>query len=666
MMKRWTTICCGLAFVGAIACGEADDDMPDEDVTGMQMAISAHADAPVTHMKYEVYKLDDDKCLEDHYKTTEPPEGEPDFTKQKKLKKGITLPGGIGKFKKKPFDKNSKHRFADLFLPVDAGCYEVRVTPMRKTEDLKSKVRAEECLPVEKRVQVEMGKVTEHVLISQCLGPEDGLGAMDIVAALNGPPEMKDIKIKPQKFKKCPKRARDVMKFCVEATDPEKDPMNFAWRAKDGVTPLVNVPGIRSVTTKVKEERPGFKRECAKIEFDRPAVNRAYKAKVIVFDKVWDKVDDGEGNLVYQKVSFEDWYADRDITDEHFDTIESRATQELKFYVSGCKKTDIPSYPFPPQDKEDGPCNMVVNNSIYDGFHQEHQGVEPGWTVCVNPRDDDDKPYYEEGKPLVIDVEDVTVVGPNALLAGDDELRGDEAVIKDPIHITADGVRLDGFTIENTTTMEGLDVTFAHNKVRNTNSGVVTKSASPQRPNGFNIIGNDIKVDGHGLVLDGDDQTQFLRVKHNYLHNSNRGIQTHASLHNGLLANEYGKFIRNIVEGHSAYGMRIARGGIYVKKNIIDGNFRGVTGGYENDVTQDLDELVLRKNCITNNNPTAVRNHPDSRSKSIDARKNWWGDVDGPALPSSGQPNRISNAVLFDPWLKKAPFFCKKKNPVND
>ena len=352
MWRRWIGAICVLAVAGFTACGEVDDD-PDREQTGMLMTVSSPVDTRVTHMKYEVYELDECAPVHERYQTGPPPHPERLIHESfKKLKKGLTLPGGLGKFDKAPLDPESKHRFADLMLTVDAGCYEVRVTPMRKTEDLKDKERVEECLPVQKSVEVEQGKLSEYVLISQCAGPDDGQGAMDIIAALNNSPVIVDYK-QSQDVIECPDKGNPTLdKVCATALDPEKDPMNFVWtRAESDGTPnegavffaegeftrmfpfedaelleehIVMVDGHPTV------------QQCLKIEFMRPEEDMTVHFAVIVFDKLWDKL---EG--VKQPVTFEQWYHDRQITDDG-QFILSRGVHSFSKKLKTCEDDAVP------------------------------------------------------------------------------------------------------------------------------------------------------------------------------------------------------------------------------------------------------------------------------------------------------------------------------------
>jgi hypothetical protein len=70
-------------------------------------------------------------------------------------------------------------------------------------------------------------------------------------------------------------------------------------------------------------------------------------------------------------------------------------------------------------------------------------------------------------------------------------------------------------------------------------------------------------------------------------------------------------------------------------------------------------EVTIHDSKIYNNAGGGLLNYS---SNQVDAINNWWGDDSGqyhPALNPQGKGNKVSDNVLFDPWLGK-----QKKYPV--
>jgi hypothetical protein len=81
--------------------------------------------------------------------------------------------------------------------------------------------------------------------------------------------------------------------------------------------------------------------------------------------------------------------------------------------------------------------------------------------------------------------------------------------------------------------------------------------------------------------------------------------------------------------------------------NEISSCTTGIGVGYDG---SDTSVVTAHLNLITGNT-TGV----DSTAPIVDALSNWWGDVTGPYHPDTnpfGLGNKVSDYVLFDPWLK--------------
>lgn len=121
----------------------------------------------------------------------------------------IELPGGIPDFEGRPLDASSEHVFADLFVTVEEGCFDVTATPITTG----SPCMAAHAL----NVRVEAGKTTEVFLLNQCEGKSPG--ALDVVSALNRPPVIKDVSFDKSKFT----ATCEPQQVCATASDPDGD-----------------------------------------------------------------------------------------------------------------------------------------------------------------------------------------------------------------------------------------------------------------------------------------------------------------------------------------------------------------------------------------------------------------------------------------------------------
>lgn len=214
-MKRIALLSAIIGAVVAIGCAEADDDpAPDEpaDQTGIGLTVDFVGESDVAGFEFTVAEcsgtdeLDEDKIVRQETKDLE----------------DLMLPGMIPEFENNPFDEGSTHLFADYYTSLPVGCYDVRVQPVTD-----SGAHSEDCdVASEYGVEVEDGKTTEIVLISQCEG--DGIGAVDAVAVLNHPPRIHRLKY--EKFNlEC-----DRVKICATASDPDGDPIEFQWQQIGG------------------------------------------------------------------------------------------------------------------------------------------------------------------------------------------------------------------------------------------------------------------------------------------------------------------------------------------------------------------------------------------------------------------------------------------------
>ncbi|MDC0712075.1 fibrinogen-like YCDxxxxGGGW domain-containing protein [Stigmatella sp. ncwal1] len=197
----------------------------------------------------------------------------------------IRLPGGLPGFENAPIDGNSAHGFADLFIDLSEGCYQIATQPLTQDGSL-----SVDCAPAStSRVHIADGKTTEILLINQCNGP--GHGAGDAVSMLNHPPELVNLVFAESKFLlQCEEQA-----VCATVKDPDEDPIEFVWTAVGG-PPLFLGPQVVSTTA----NPDGSVTQC--IRAIAETVGR-YELNVTVYDLLHDTANGG--NLI----RFEEYFS---------------------------------------------------------------------------------------------------------------------------------------------------------------------------------------------------------------------------------------------------------------------------------------------------------------------------------------------------------------------
>lgn len=213
----------------------------------------------------------------------------------------ILIPGGIEDLAGSPLDADSSHVFADAFLSLEAGCYDIMTIPLTAEGEV-----SEDCAPaVLEAVAVLEGETTEVFLINQCQGED--IGAVDIASALNHPPVIESLWFVESKFvERC---AAQVV--CATASDPDNDPIEWVWTIPEEPPHY----GPEVVSTEVNED--GTITQCIEVI---PWAAGKYEVNLTVYDLV--VVDDVE-------VRVEDWLAEEGYPND------SHASLDFPFYASG-------------------------------------------------------------------------------------------------------------------------------------------------------------------------------------------------------------------------------------------------------------------------------------------------------------------------------------------
>jgi hypothetical protein len=183
----------------------------------------------------------------------------------------MRLPGGFEETGV-PLDEQSTHRFADAFIVLAAGCYNVESMPLNAHG-----APSTQCFPAHaKEIEVVDGKTTEVWLVSQCDGAD--VGALDTTTVTNHPPTLKSVSYNPSKFI----AAGSSVILSVTAEDPDGDPLEFEWTQVGG-------PDCDLSVLRLDDDDGNERTEQVKITAN---MSGRYEFKVSIYDLLRD--DKGE------------------------------------------------------------------------------------------------------------------------------------------------------------------------------------------------------------------------------------------------------------------------------------------------------------------------------------------------------------------------------------
>ena len=160
-----------LGVLGVGACHPADQVPAGSNRTGMRLSVDYYGDTDVVGFHFSVARR---ACTP----------GEPfepwHATANVNLVDAI-FPGMMQFISQHPLDTESNHLGADLFLSLAPGCYDVRAVPASHLDE-DSFVASRDCsTAIAEGLQVDAGKTTEAILLSQCVGDENGADRKSVV-----------------------------------------------------------------------------------------------------------------------------------------------------------------------------------------------------------------------------------------------------------------------------------------------------------------------------------------------------------------------------------------------------------------------------------------------------------------------------------------------------
>ncbi len=290
-MRRWC-LGLGVAMIAAtLGCAE-EDERQGEGVLEVEIEIGGEGLEAISGASLVV-----DRC--------EGPRGEPWSVTAASLSPDIRGSGLMSRRQGQVLESQVHARDAggsavvgETTIRLRSGCYRVEAVAIDDEGEA-----VEHCRPLEaSRVSVADGAHRHLRLKGRCEGDGtgDGEGGLHARVRTNEAPTIEAVDYDPSRTVSCGER----LEICVEATDPDGDPLSYQWRIED-----------EQVRADEVTQRP----ECVAVESDETG---AYVAQVVVRDLLFV---DG------QWMSMEAY-----LQDEMGQSEQSRASLEIPFRVMGC------------------------------------------------------------------------------------------------------------------------------------------------------------------------------------------------------------------------------------------------------------------------------------------------------------------------------------------
>jgi hypothetical protein len=348
-------------------------------------------------------------------------------------------------------------------------------------------------------------------------------------------------------------------------------------------------------------------------------------------------------------------------------------------------------------------CAVGFGSSVVAGSAVAQTTVSPGDSIqdtvdnaSAGATIEVESGTYDEN--VTVDVEDLTLVGPNAGVHGDGS-RVEEATIEGRVVLSADGTTLDGFDVsppsaDSTQTSEAVrvsntpdDVTVEHNVVRDFERD--DPGGAFYGVDGINLFGGDA---GEAIA-----NPAVRRNAVRNLRNEDKGGAAGISVQGNVTgATVVDNVVTEIAEEVTAYGFGVVIRGTGNHDEVpsdveVTGNrlaevlsdsgsaFDGVGfeveadgTGYlatENEIVDNnlgvevkvaASETIVDFNDIEGNSRRGVLNADDA---TLDATENWWGHASGPGGPDGrrnpagkevGKGDDIEGDVAFEDWLRRS------------
>src|SRR5690554_5052226 len=241
--------------------------------------------------------------------------------------------------------------FADYFVVLEAGCYDVEIVPIDEDGG-----EVELCEPaLASGVDVRPGETTEIAMVSQCGG--DNFGAMDVLGVLNFSPTLTKLDFDPSKLVAC-----EEVTICATAVDSDADDIEFEWEQLAGPTPREGI----EVSSTSDPNADGEVVECVTLT---PGNTGAYAFEV----RAYDVMVDGDGERVRVE----------DLLGEVGEDDDARSHARLSFPIySTCDEPD-----------DEGVLGEVENDPQEERKDKEHRDddAEEGVLGEVEDEPDDER-----------------------------------------------------------------------------------------------------------------------------------------------------------------------------------------------------------------------------------------------------------------------------------